>query len=168
MNLHVQKAHSFMKIIDDKNNIINHGKGKIVGTNFANKSFPLINYDTNDIVYIKDNQYCGCNDEGMIIDRIEGRIEDYIILPDNTRIGRLDHILKGVDNVLNAQIEQNNISEVVIRLVKLDGYTQKEESKIKSNIINRLGNEIKIYFQYVDHIPKEVNGKYRFIKQNIK
>jgi phenylacetate-CoA ligase len=166
--LHIQPRHSYVRILDDKNQDVKEGgRGRIVGTNFLNKCFPLINYDTNDYVTLSSNQTCQCKRPGKIIEKIDGRIEDYIITPEKNLIGRLDHLFKHSENVIHAQIEQNNINEIVIHINKNEKYSNKEEKLILDEARERLGKTIIINFDYDTPIIKDNNSKFRFIKQNI-
>ena len=138
-----------------------------MATNILNKCFPLINYDTGDYVTVSKVQSCECGRPGKIVEKIDGRIEDYIILPDGRLAGRLDHIFKHAKNVKLAQIEQNNVSSIVIHIQKTSNYTAKEEKDILNEARSRLGDEIEINFDYNTYIQKDNNAKFRFIKQNL-
>jgi phenylacetate-CoA ligase len=67
-----------------------------------------------------------------------------------------------------AQIVQNKIEEIAIRIVKEPNYNKKEEQCILNEARARLGAEINIYFEYVDDIPRTKNGKFRFIVSNVR
>ena len=82
---------------------------RIIGTNYSNIAFPLIRYDTNDLVKLDIS--------GNIIS-IEGRNEDFITLPNGTKLGRLDHIFKKANYVSEAQIYQPSLNKIIIRIVK--------------------------------------------------
>ena len=166
--LHIQPYHSQVRVIrEDGEEAKKCEIGNIVGTNFSNYSFPLINYDTKDIVKISANQNCQCNNGGMIIDYIQGRIEDYIITPEGRIVVRMGHLFKNAKFIRNAQIQQNKVNQVILRIEKEDGYTKKDEKAILAEAKARLGNSIEIDFEYVSKIPKERNGKFRFIIQKI-
>lgn len=166
--LHIQQRHSYVRILNEKNEDVKPGQaGKIVATNFNNYCFPLINYDTKDIVKVSKDQTCKCGQEGLIIESIDGRIEDYILLPDGRKIGRLDHIFKHTNNIVMAQIVQNEIDKVIIRINKNSKYNKKDEKNILSEARDRLGYKIDIDLDYNTKIEKNTNAKFRFIKQNI-
>ena len=142
--------------------------GRVVATNFSNYSFALINYDMKDLVKISENQECSCDRGGMVLDYIHGRIEDYIITPEGRFVGRLDHLFKDAKYVKNGQIIQNDVKQVIIRIEKENGFSQKIERTIEQEARNRLGKRIEIQFDYVNHIEKEPNGKFKFIVQRIR
>jgi len=166
--LHVQPYHSHVRIVNAEGKDVAPGEeGFIVATNFTNTAFPLINYNTKDIARLSEDQNCSCSKGGMIVDYIIGRIEDYIITPDGRYIGRLDHLFKDAKYVRNAQIEQNSLDGIIVRIEKENKYNQKIENIILKEAKKRLGTKVKIIFEYVNEIPKEKNGKFKFILQKL-
>ena len=166
--LHLQDLHSYTRIINSNGKDAQNGEeGKIVSTNFTNTIFPLINYSTCDVVKVSTNQCCSCGNAGKIIDYIIGRIENYIITPEGYWIGRLDHIFKYANHIICAQIEQNTLNEIVIRIVKADFYTTSDENTIIKETRNRIGPRMQINVDYVKEIPREKNGKFAFIVQKL-
>ena len=131
----------------------------IVGTNLSNPNFPLIRYNTGDIIEI-------INDKIISID---GRKEDYIVLPDGTKLGRLDHIFKDLINIKEAQIYQPSSHLVIFRIVKGEFYDiEKEEDKLYLEIRSRFERIIPWKVQYVSEIEKTKSGKLRFVISEIK
>lgn len=167
--LHVQPYHSYVRILKEDNSDAGLGEtGRLVATNFSNYVFPLINYDMKDLVRVSAEQACSCGKGGLILDHIIGRIEDYIVTPEGVLVGRLDHLFKSAKHVRNAQIVQDDVGRIKIRIEKEDGYTKIIEGTIQSEARRRLGKSIEIEFDYVREIEKEANGKCRFIVQKIK
>jgi phenylacetate-CoA ligase len=166
--LHLKHEHSFTEILNDKDQPCLPGEtGRIVCTGFGNKAFPLIRYDIGDQVTIAANQSSHCNRGGLLIERVEGRTEDYVITPDGRLVGRLDHLFKDSRNVREAQIFQETIGEVELRIVKTDGYTSRDELAILEEARLRLGSSIGIRFSYPDAITRGPGGKFRFIFSKI-
>jgi phenylacetate-CoA ligase len=162
--LRVQPWHSFVRIVDDHGKNVAMGEeGYIVATNFHNTTFPIVNYNT------KDKAIFGGYDTNgfMLINQISGRIEDYIITTDGRYVGRLDHLFKDAKYVRNAQLEQRKIGEIIIRIEKEELYNTKIEQVIKNETLRRLGKKTTINFEYVRGIPKNKNGKFKFIIQSL-
>jgi phenylacetate-CoA ligase len=109
--LHVDEDYSFVEFLP----VAGTAASKIVGTNFTNLAFPLLRYDTGDLAFgVRDGGRCPCGREGRTVDRIDGRIEDYIVLKDGTKVGRLDHILKDMVAVREAQFVQRIPGKLVL------------------------------------------------------
>lgn len=167
--MHLKLEHSYVEILDSNNSPVAPGeKGRLVCTGFGNIAFPLIRYDIGDEVVLANNQISKCGRGGILIEKIIGRIEDYIVTPDGRFVGRLDHLFKDSLNVKEAQLIQNCINELIIRIVCREGYSNKDEKLIEKEARLRLGNEIKLVFDYVNHIERSANGKFRFIISNLK
>lgn len=166
--LHLKAESSFVEILNNDNQPCKPGEtGRIVTTNFNSTAFPLIRYDVGDLVTISKSQVSKCGRSGLLIDNIEGRTEDYIITPDGRIVGRLDHLFKDDLDVIEAQVEQRRIEEVILRIVRGINYSKKDEIFILKAARTRLGNSMKVTFEYVDEIPRTSSGKFRFIVSKI-
>lgn len=162
--LHLKHEHSFNEILDIHDQPCRAGEtGRLVCTGFGNHAFPLIRYDIGDAVTIAADQRSKCGRNGLLIERVEGRTEDYILTPDGRFIGRLDHLFKAAKNLREAQVVQEEPGEVKLRIVRLSGYSGKDEQAIRTEAIARMGSAIRIRFEYVDSIERTANGKFRFI-----
>lgn len=138
------------------------GHYTVVGTNLSNAATPLIRYVTDDHVVL-DSSGCHCGRPGRIVSSVEGRFEDYVVLPDGTRVGRLDHAFKDAVKVHEAQIVQERREEIVIRIVRADGYSKKDEQFLVAQMIDRVGPQIRLRFDYVNRIERSRAGKLRFV-----
>jgi phenylacetate-CoA ligase len=160
--LHVDEDFSFVEFVP----LAAAGAYRIVGTNFTNPAFPLIRYDVGDIAYVS-GRTCVCGRPGRIIDRIEGRREDYVLLPDGALIGRLDHIFKDQVRVREAQIYQPDRHRVVLRIVRRDDFTTVDEASVVREARQRLGDDVGIDVDYVDALPRTSTGKLRFVVSDV-
>ena len=161
--LHVDEDFAGVEFIPVKN-----GVGyRIVGTNWSNPAFPLFRYNTGDIAELADDQSCPCGRLGRIVESINGRQEDYVILPNGARIGRLDHIFKNLVAVREAQIYQPDRDTVIFRVVTGADYDEGTEEELLREARSRLGSEIDLRVEYHDQIERTDAGKIRFVKSDI-
>lgn len=166
--LHLKLEHSAVEILNEQNEKCKNGEtGRIISTCFGNRAFPLIRYDVGDAVTIAKNQTSLCGRGGVLIEKIIGRVEDYIVTPDGRFVGRLDHLFKDSLNVKEAQIVQKQRDEILIRLVCEKDFTEKDEQLILQEARLRLGDGIEIKFEQVSEIPRAANGKFRFVVSEI-
>lgn len=136
---------------------------RIIGTGFNNPVFPLVRYDTGDIAVIERK-----TDGKIKIKSIDGRQEDFIKLPNGVKLGRLDHIFKELTKVREAQIVQDAIDLLRIRVVKGNGYDEMEENKLWQELRSRIGEEMAIVIDYTDKIERTKSGKLRFVISKLK
>ena len=132
---------------------------RIVGTNFWNKAFPLVRYDTGDIATVERDK------RGMVIRilSIDGRKEDFVDLPNGVRVGRLDHIFKELDAIAEAQIVQHANGDLEFHIVRSDKYTESSEKSLWREIRSRIPESVKVSIIYEDRIPRTKNGKLRLV-----
>lgn len=143
-------------------------KERVITTSLINNYFPLIRYEVNDV--IDSTGKYDFKKKSIIIGGIDGRIEDYVLLPDGTRIGRLDVVFKGVNNISMAQIIQKDKLTVDIRLVPLPTYSKNDELLLIKNLISRLGVKIKINISLIekDQIEYSSSGKFKLVLSKLK
>jgi len=161
-SLHVKNEHSFVEFLRIDGTAAGPGEyARIVTTGFGNDATPLIRYDTGDMAVLSDAS-CECGRTGPIVKEILGRQEDIFVTPDGRMVGRLDHVFKDALNVVEAQLVQDTMSRVVVRVVRRVGYAPADEASILRELRLRLGVVIDVVFEYVERIPREANGKFRF------
>lgn len=162
--LHLKHEHSFVEILDDNNKEVTPGqRGRLICTGFGNTAFPLIRYDVGDIVTVSENQSPVCGRGGLLIDSIEGRAEDYIVGAHGQLIGRLDHLFKDTQNIIEAQILQKKVGAVVLNIVKNSKYGNEDETLLLKEASYRFGLDMQIDIDYVHEIQRGKSGKLRFI-----
>lgn len=163
--MHLKLEHSYVEVLDEHDNPCGPGEtGRLVCTGFGNYAFPLVRYDVGDLVTVSKLVKSRCGRGGLLINEVVGREEDYIFTPDGRMVGRLDHLFKGVDNVIEAQLQQDKLDELTIRIVKSSTFTRENEFDILRQARQRLGDAIRLKVEYVDAIPRGKNGKFRFIQ----
>lgn len=157
--LHVDEDFSFVEFVDHPDLL---DCKRIVGTNWLNPAFPLLRYDAGDLATV-DSSNCACGRIGRVLSSIDGRDEDYILLPSGVRIGRLDHVFKDMVNVREAQFEQLEVDRVQLRVVRCREYAESDERILYHELRQRLGSRIEIDVEYVEQIPRGSNGKLRLV-----
>lgn len=161
--LHVDEDFSFVEFIP----IDGADQYRIVGTNWTNPAFPLLRYDTGDVARLGSDG-CGCGRLGRVVEEVDGRREDYLVLQDGTRLGRLDHIFKGLGRIREAQLYQPEVGELIVRVVKGKGYDEEgEEEALRRELDQRLGDRIDYRIEYVDWVERSSGGKIRFVVSEI-
>jgi phenylacetate-CoA ligase len=163
--LHIWPDAGFIEILDwDSDRAVPPGTtGRIVATGLINPEMPLVRYETGDSGALDpDDAPCEC---GRTLPRllcIEGRNDDILWTRDGRPIGRLDPVFKAGLHIKEAQVVQESIDRVVVRLVPLDGYTSADEVQITSRLKERMGS-IEVAFERLPSIPRERNGKFRAV-----
>jgi phenylacetate-CoA ligase len=136
--------------------------GELVCTGLINRAMPLIRYRVGDTGIAAADQ-CACGMNTPILSSLTGRVEDIVVTPDGRHVGRLDHAFKGTLNVKEAQIVQEDVHSILIKIVPRQGFSSDNERVILDELRLRLGYEIRIHLQLVDRIPRTATGKFRFV-----
>lgn len=140
---------------------------QIVGTTLHNAAMPLIRYATGDLARLS-HQSCPCGRAFPLIKNIEGRQDDYVITPSGKWIGRLDLVFKGVSELVEGQIIQEEIDLVRVLIVPTNNFTQDNENILLDKLRERLGKEIKIVVQKVDFISRTKQGKFKLVVSKVR
>ncbi len=165
--LHIDETYSYVELIPVDNG--NENEYKIVGTSYHNPAFPLVRYDTGDTCILYEHKFaCSCGRKSRIIKEILGREEDYLILSDGTKIGRLSPLFKSSLNIKEAQIYQNKPGMAEFRIVKNEKFGAMDEEELIRQIKEKLGNEFNYEMVYCDKLPKTAKGKLRLVINEIK
>jgi phenylacetate-CoA ligase len=139
---------------------------KVVGTNFTNLLTPLLRYEIGDMVSLGRTS-CECGLGGRVVQTIDGRQEDYVVLGNGARIGRLDHVFKDMLSIQQAQIYQQIPGAIIVYIVRGNDYSPDAEHTLLLELRQRLGEETKIDIQYRDALDRSGAGKLRFVVSDL-
>lgn len=139
---------------------------EIVGTSLHNFAQPFIRYRTGDIA-TPSKQYCPCGRQSPAIAYVDGRIESYVVTPDGRRIGRMDHAFKDMEDVREAQIVQETIDGLTVRVVPTETYSSETADVIVREIERLVGIDMCIAVEPVEAIPRSNTGKFRAVISKI-
>lgn len=70
-------------------------------------------------------------------------------------------------NILESQIVQEKLDLVVVKIVRSLQYLQEDSTKLMEGLRERLGESVEIKLNFVDHIPRESSGKFRWVISKI-
>ena len=173
--MHISPDFGVFEILRDDGTPCEPGEmGRAVVTGLTNRAMPLIRYSNGDSVAWSKAVDCSCGCSFPIIESIEGRTDDLIILPDGREVGRLDPVFKGDLPIQEAQIVQKPDSSIEVLIVKetpqnVDGFVgdnlwiKDHEESLMKELRKRLGYDIQILIKYVDRIPRGKNNKFKAV-----
>lgn len=164
---HVFPEYGITELIDNKGQLITREgqRGEIVGTGFTNDIFPFIRYRTGDIgVYSK--QYCSCGRMYPLLKKIEGRTQEFIINKTGNELpmtGMYGTIPSSSNQVKEYQFLQREPGELIVKIVRCEGYTDKDERLIMQSLTRTIGSGFNISVKYVDSVIRTTSGKVQFL-----
>ena len=141
---------------------------QLIVTDLFNYGFPLIRYKIGD-VGVYSNEPCSCGSPLPRISKLFGRDRDILIDQDNNpRPGYLFVEIFNKNHIPGQfQVIQERFDKVLVKAVRLDGYTKGHEDLIITKFKELLGNEVIVDIEYVKNIEREISGKYRYVYSKV-
>ena len=157
-NYHVQSDLVYVEAVDKNMETVGFGKhGHLVITRLYSGGTPILRYTgMDDIITLKDGK-CDCGLNTQLLENVEGRTSDSIVLPDGRIFPPATFTLipgevseeSGYDIVQRFQIIQNKIDEINIFIVINNDFREKVKS------VDDILNEIKKRYQLI--VGEKVN-----------
>jgi len=162
---HLNMDYGITEIVNEDGLPLGTGKmGWIVATGLHNYAMPLIRYKVNDVTAIKEKK-CTCSRKFPLIEDITTKAEDIITTKDGKFISSsvLTHPFKPLVNIIESQIIQEDLSNIIIKIVKGLYYKDEDTNLLLYEMQKRIGQEMKIKLEFVDKIERSANGKFRWV-----
>lgn len=144
--------------------------GEIVATGFINRAMPFIRYRTRDLGVFTDEE-CVCGRKYPLLKRVEGRLQEVVVTKDGaliplTALFFAQH-LEMFRNIKNIQFIQEEASRIIVRIVKGERYSEKDEREFLQRIRKVTSNRLDPSFEYVEEIPRTKGGKHQYLIQKL-
>jgi phenylacetate-CoA ligase len=138
--------------------------GMVVVTDLTNRAMPIIRYQVGDMAVASERR-CPCGRGLPLLDRVEGRIADYVLTPRGELISGIsltENFAVMVPGVAQWQIVQEEIDRFLFRIVRGPDFSDRSLQVIRELVAERFGPEVRYECEFVDRIGRERSGKYRF------
>jgi phenylacetate-CoA ligase len=167
--MHENPECGISEIVDDHNQPVPEGSsGTVVSTHFGNPVMMLIRYRLGDLAKKGPQTLCRCGRFMPRIEMVEGRVDDILFIPERGYVGRLDPVFKGLSNIIEAQIIQEDLNQIRVKLVPDAGYKEEISQQFLENVRSKLGQEVTIIIETVPMIPRGPNGKFNSVISKVK
>lgn len=161
-NLHFWPETGILEVLDEEDSpVLAEKSGRFIGTSLLNMDTPLIRYDIGDRGVGLTRKECSCGRSLPILAPIDGRSNDLILTSDGRKVFLLNPAFYGLP-VREAQIVQEEINRIRVRLVTDPGFTNQHIDTLLSRLKTRIGN-MDIDLEFLNMIPREPNGKFRAV-----
>jgi len=135
--------------------------GRLIATSLTNTTMPLLRYDLGDTAESQSIHGSGATVHELTT--INGRLDDYIETPDGRKIGRIDHIFKGLNGISEAQVVQDAADHCTIKVIAQSALPEAEIDTLKHNFSARTGGTLRLTIETVVSIPRGPNGKFKSV-----
>jgi len=163
---HIGLDYIAVRVVDRNGNSVGPGEtGEIIISNLTNRATVLLNYKQGDLVTLSAGP-CPCGRTLPTIERIDGRADDLIALPDGQVIHSLVVLapLHRVAGVIQVQLIQEDLHRFLLRAVCLGAKDWALTSQeLAATLRALLGENITVEIERVDAIPPQPNGKVKAV-----
>lgn len=166
--LHIHPLTGIFEVVDEDLNPAQ--SGQMLVTSFTTHGTPLIRYRIGDSITLANtSKNCACGSIFPLVERIEGRTNDYILSPTHGKVnlGNISNSTKDTRGIVCFQLIQDKIDHLEVRIVASKDFDKKQELNFISSLRERIGNELELDIRYVEAIEKEKSGKFRIVKNLI-
>lgn len=167
---HLVPEYGFAEIVHPDGTPAKAGEqGEIVGTGFYNWAMPLIRYRMDDWGRIEEGD-CACGRPHAFLTDIEAKRDVNVI---HSRHGHpisttSVHLRNGIlNNVERFQFLQERAGELVLQVVRGNGYTDGDTRRILASLDKQMGDSLDISIRFVDRLPLSASGKQQILDQRI-
>jgi phenylacetate-CoA ligase len=161
--LHINEEYGLLEILDENNKPAS--KGHIVGTNLNNFAMPLLRYTMDDLGSFMEIP-CNCGRQGRKLHFIEARMSDVLLGQDGRPIPPtvLIQQFRKTRRLRKSKVIQHTLDYIEILVVPADEEFAKQERDILYQaLVSLFGSNVSIVFTFVEDIPCEKSGKYRWV-----
>lgn len=168
-NLHLSAEDIIVETIGADGQPVAAGEaGEIVVTHLATRDFPFVRYRTGD-VGVLGGSGCACGRTLPILADVQGRTTDFIVAADGTVMHGLALIytVRDLPGVAKFKIAQESLERTDVFIVADAHWEHGAEQRIVTDFKRRLGEHVTIGVSFVDEIPAEKSGKFRYVVSKV-
>jgi phenylacetate-CoA ligase len=168
-NLHITAEDMVVEIIDPAGNVLPPGEsGEIVVTHLFTSEFPFVRYRTGD-VGILSNEPCACGRGLPVLASVEGRTTDFVVAADGTILHGLAliYVLRDMAGVEEFRIVQESLVHTRVEIVTGGAGNDKLGAIIQESFRRRLGQEVEVTVDFLESIPRDQSGKFRYVMSKV-
>jgi phenylacetate-CoA ligase len=162
--LHINVDSVFVEILANGQPVRPGQAGKIIITDLSNFAMPLIRYEVGDVASWADGT-CPCGRPSPRLVSIEGREADYVVTGSGQLVSGIsltENFATLVPGIAQLQIIQERIDHFRFRIVRGPDFSAESERRIAQLVRERFGTPTRFTCEFVNRIPQEPSGKYRF------
>jgi phenylacetate-CoA ligase len=166
---HISSENLIVEIIGHDGAEVSPGRvGSVVITDLNNYSMPLIRYEIGDLSSLLDDE-CPCGRTLPLLGRIEGRITDAIVTPDEhfMCLSTFESRVLHRTHVEQFQIYQGSRYELTVRVVLEPRWRRLEGEFIHRGVQSIVGEDMKVRVEFPEVIEARPSGKRQLVKSSV-
>lgn len=161
------------RLVDAEGREVGTGEsGDVVVSNLVHRGTVLLNYRLGDRAHWL-GEPCPCGRKLPLLSHIEGRIDDWLEMPDGTLLhpqafrGHRGPLSEEIDRIRSYQLEQRSPAELLLRIVPVPDLAEGERGvlaeRLRANLGEVVGERVEIEVDFVAELPRTARGKVRTV-----
>jgi phenylacetate-CoA ligase len=158
---HISSDNLYVEVVDEQGRPAAPGEtGRILVTDLHNDANPFIRYEIGDMGAMA-TEPCSCVLPFPLLARVEGRIQEYLLTADGSRLTALfiPHLMKEFVWVRGYQIEQEQPGKVRLNVLSDHEPTGAEQAPLIAALVGKLGEGAQVEVVRVAALKKGASGK---------
>jgi len=166
--LHVNADALYVEIEPDTT--LPDNSGKVLITDMFNRSMPLIRYEIEDIASWSAEQQCPCGRKLPLINDLQGRSTDFLIMPSGRKVSgpSLTLVIADVAELQHMQIVQDAAEHIILRVVPGKGWSTSVEDTLRKRLALYLEPGVRADVEICTELEISASGKHRFVINRLK
>ncbi len=163
--MHLNAEHAIVEFLrDDGSPCVPGEDGRIVVTELVNRGMPMLRYEVGDRGAPSD-RVCPCGRGLPLMEGLSGRTADFLVAADGSRvagISLIENTLTRYPGIGQLQLVQDRPLAVTANVVRGAEWSDETARQLTARLQAALGGNFTVEIVFVDNIPQEESGKYRF------
>lgn len=162
--MHITAENLIVEILSGDQAAPEGQEGEIVVTHLDGYGMPLIRYRTGDCGRLRSGR-CACGRGLPLMDVVQGRATDFLVLPDGTIRHALSIIypLRAMSGVRAFRVEQREDYGITVSVVRDDRKERITREAVAGRVRPVIGDGVDLTVSMVDRIAPTSSGKYRYV-----
>jgi phenylacetate-CoA ligase len=138
--------------------------GELVITDLRNLAMPMIRYAIRDTGVLVAGS-CSCGRHLPRLEMAAGRVTDFLTATNGQKVSGIviaTYVSTHIPGIGQMQIEQHEHGRVSVRVVRGNSWDETARERLVARLREYLGATMQVDVVYVDAIPHERSGKFRF------
>jgi phenylacetate-CoA ligase len=144
-----------------------HKLYEIIGTPLWNRSMALIRYRTGDLIRVPaawgERELEELSFGMRTFTGVLGRDSDILVTPDGVKVTGISHFQRDVANIVRIQVIQESASRVVILVLPMEEYTDRDRDRLMHNAREKLPRNMHVEIRSVTALERTARGKTPFV-----
>jgi phenylacetate-CoA ligase len=160
--MHVSAETLFVEVLADGKPV--GAEGELVVTDLRNFAMPMIRYRTMDVGALRP-ETCACGRGLPLLDLTGGRVTDFLTAMSGARVSGIVMATYGITNIRGirqVQFVQQRRGAVTARIARGPQWSDESLRMLIERVRGLLGQDMAVEPEFVENIPLEASGKYRF------